>query len=327
MVFSLFRESENRHIGTLVLGCLMMGSMGIFANQITQTHPVNVVFLRFLFCVLSFPLIALICYPLFPEKTRGKLTESIDFARNHPGLWVVVGISMALVVALYTLGAVLLSVGLSVILLYTAAIWFPVTEKLTCRYLFPDLRPTQFSGAYYLSVGVNLLGLLTIILGTTQLPRFGSLSSVLGLISAVTASMAFSFSMVLVRVIKTRGIKSEQMIVTSSFIGSLIMLPALFLLPIELSSANLYNALGMGFIATALGGLIYFKGFGSVRTTLAPVLAYLEPIFGFGLAILILGEQFTPTLLLGMSIILASNLGYTLIDLWRSRYLLAEVDR
>jgi drug/metabolite transporter (DMT)-like permease len=325
-VFSLFRESENRHIGTLVLGCLMMSSMGIFANQIVQTHPVNVVFLRFFFCVLSFPLIALICYPLFPRTTRAKITESIAFARNQPGLWIVVGISMALVVALYTLGAVLLSVGLSVILLYTAAIWFPFTEKLACRYLFPDLRPTQFSGAYYLSVGVNLLGLVTIILGTTQLPHFGSLSSVLGLICAVTASIAFSFSMVLVRVIKTRGIKCEQMIVASSFIGSLIMLPALFLLPIELSSTNLYNALGMGFVATALGGLIYFKGFGSVRTSLAPVLAYLEPIFGFGLAILILAEQFTPTLLLGMTIILASNVGYTLLDLWRSRHLLAGLE-
>lgn len=324
---SLFRESENRHIGTLVLGCLMMGSMGIFANQIVQTHPVNIVFLRFFFCTLSFPLIALIAYPLFPRTTRNKISETIHFARDHTGLWIVVGISMALVVALYTLGAVLLSVGLSVILLYTAAIWFPVTEKLACRYLFHDLRPTQFSRAYYLSVGINLLGLLTIILGTTQLPSFGSLSSVLGLLSAVTASMAFSFSMVLVRVIKAKGIKTEQMIISSSFIGSLIMLPALFLLPITLNSGNLYNAFGMGFIATALGGLIYFKGFGSVRTTLAPVLAYLEPIFGFGLAILILGEQFTTTLLLGMAIILATNVGYTLLDLWRSRHLLAELDR
>ena len=326
-MFSLFRESEIRHIGTLVLGCLMMGSMGIFANHIVQTHPANIVFPRFFFCTLSFPLIALIAYPLFPRTTRDKVMETISFARDHTGLWVVVGISMALVVALYTLGAVLLSVGLSVILLYTAAIWFPLMEKLACRYLFRDLRPTQFSRAYYLSVSLNLLGLLTIILGTTQLPSFGSLSSVLGLISAVTASMAFSFSMVLVRVIKTKGIKTEQMIITSSFIGSLIMLPALFLLPIELSSGNLYNAFGMGFIATALGGLIYFKGFGSVRTTLAPVIAYLEPIFGFSLAILILAEQFTPTLLLGMAIILATNIGYTLLDLWRSRHLLADLDQ
>lgn len=326
-MFNQFRESENRHIGTLVLGCLMMGSMGIFANQIVQTHPVNIVFLRFFFCTLSFPLIALITYPMFPRATRNKISETISFARDHTGLWLLAGISMALVVALYTLGAVLLSVGLSVILLYTAAIWFPLTEKLACRYLFRNLRPTQFGRAYYLSVSLNLLGLVTIILGTTQLPSFGSLPSVLGLISAVTASMAFSFSMVLVRVIKERGIKTEQMIVSSAFIGTLIMLPALFLLPIELGSGNLYNAFGMGFVATALGGLVYFKGFGSVRTTLAPVLAYLEPIFGFSLAVLILAEQFTPTLLLGMMIILGTNLGYTLMDLWRSRHLLAELDR
>ncbi len=64
-----------------------------------------------------------------------------------------------------------------------------------------------------------------------------------------------------------------------------------------------------------------------MRTTLAPVIAYLEPIFGFSLAVLILGEQFTPTLLLGMAIILATNVGYTLLDLWRSRYLLADLDQ
>lgn len=325
-MLSLFRDSENRHIGTLVLGCLMMSSMGIFANQITQTHPANIVFLRFFFCTLSFPLIALIAYPLFTQTTRIKLAETLRFARNHPGLWFLVGLSMALVVALYTLGAVLLSVGLSVILLYTAAIWFPLTEKLACRFLFRDLRPTRFGRAYYLSVSMNLMGLVTIILGTTQLPNFGSPSSILGLLAAVTASMAFSFSMVLVRVIKAKGIKTEQMIVSSSIIGSLIMLPALFLLPFEASPANLYNAFGMGFIATALGGLVYFKGFGSVRTTLAPVLAYLEPIFGFSLAVMILGEQFTPTLLLGMAIILATNVGYTLLDLWRSRYLLTGLD-
>ncbi|WP_428610145.1 DMT family transporter [Sedimenticola sp.] len=304
----------------------MMSSMGIFANQIEQTHPANIVFLRFFFCTLSFPLIALLAYPAFAQATRDKLTETIGFARNHTSLWIVVGISMALVVALYTLGAVLLSVGLSVILLYTAAIWFPLVEKLACRFLFHDLRPTQFSRAYYLSVSCNLMGLVTIILGTTQLPNFGAPSSILGLIAAVTASMAFSFSMVLVRVIKAKGIKTEQMIISSSFIGSLIMFPALFVLPIEISIGNLYNAFGMGFIATALGGLVYFKGFGSVRTTLAPVLAYLEPIFGFSLAILILSERFTPTLLLGMAIILATNVGYTLLDLWRSRHLLAELD-
>jgi len=325
-VSNLFQKSENRHIITLILGCLMMGSMGIFANMIVQTHPANIVFLRFFFCVLSLPLLALISYPLFPAATKEKITESIHFYRHHKTLWLMVGTAMALVVALYTLGAVLLSVGLSVILLYTAAIWFPLAEKLACRFLFPDMRPTQFRRAYYLSVFLNLCGLLTIIMGTTQLPSFGSLSSIVGLGAALGASIAFSFSMVLIRVMKTRGIKTDQMIVASSCIGTLIMLPALFIFPVLLSTGNLSYAFGMGFIATALGGLVYFKGFGSVRTTLAPILSYLEPIFGFGLAVLILSEAFSITLLIGMAIILASNIGYTLLDIWRSRELLEELD-
>ncbi len=326
-MLSLFRESENQHILTLVLGCLMMGSMGIFANMIVQTHPTNVVFLRFFFCVISLPLIALIAYPLFRRATREKLTETISFFRNHKKLWTIVGTAMALVVALYTLGAILLSVGLSVILLYTAAIWFPLAEKLACRYLFADLRPTHFSRAYYLSVILNLTGLLTIILGTSQVPEFGTVSSLVGLAAALGASIAFSFSMVLIRVMKSRGIKTDQMIVASSSIGSIIMLPALFIFPIQFSMENMSYAFGMGFVATALGGLIYFKGFGSVRTTLAPILSYLEPIFGFGLGILILSEQFNTTLLAGMAIILASNIGYTLYDIKRSRKLLSELDQ
>ncbi|MCW8948221.1 MAG: DMT family transporter [Sedimenticola sp.] len=326
-MFSQFRNSENRHILTLILGCLMMSSMGIFANLMEQTHPANIVFLRFFFCVVSLPLIALISYPLFPRATKEKWTETIDFAKKHPLLWIMVGTSMALVVALYTLGAVLLSVGLSVILLYTAAIWFPLAEKLACRYLFPDMRPTQFRRAYYLSVFLNLCGLMIIILGTTQLPSFGSVSSLVGLGAALGASIAFSFSMVLIRVMKIRGIKTDQMIVASSCIGTLIMFPALFLFPVLLTTGNLSYAFGMGFVATALGGLVYFKGFGSVRTTLAPILSYLEPIFGFALAVLILSEAFSITLLIGMAIILASNIGYTLLDIWRSRVLLVELEK
>lgn len=325
-MLSQFRDSENRHILTLVLGCLMMSSMGIFANMIVQTHPTNVVFLRFLFCVISLPLIGLLLYPFSPHTTREKISETISFYRNHKALWLQVGTAMALVVALYTLGAVMLSVGLSVILLYTAAIWFPLVDKLACRYLFPDLRPTHFSRAYYLSVILNLCGLVTIILGTSQVPSFGSLSSIIGLFAALGASIAFSISMVLIRVMKLRGIKTDQMIVASSCIGTLIMLPALFFFPLYISMGNFSYAFGMGFIATALGGLIYFKGFGSVRVTLAPILSYLEPIFGFTLAILILSEQFTPTLLTGMAIILISNIGYTLYDIKRSRKLLSALN-
>ena len=326
MAPGLLQQSENRHIGTLVLGCLMMSSMGVFANFIEQTHPANIVFLRFFFCLISLPLIGLLCWPFFRTATRTKLQETRQFAQQQPRLWILVGVSMALVVALYTLGTILLSVGLSVILLYTAAIWFPFAEKLACRTLFRDLRPTHFRSSYYVSVLLNLAGLSTVIFGTTQLPRFGSIESMLGLAAALGASIAFAFSMVLIRVMKARGVKTDQMIVASSVIGTLVLLPALLLLPIQYSLNNLQFAFGMGFIATALGGLVYFLGFGSVRTTLAPILAYLEPIFGFTLGIVVLSEQFNHLQLLGMGIILATNFGYTLIDIARSRPLLQELD-
>lgn len=302
-----------------------MGSMGVFANLIEQTHAANVVFMRFFFCVVSLPLIALVAYPLFPRATRVKLRETLDFIRRFPRLWFMVGASMGLAIALYTLGSVLLSVGLSVILLYTASIWFPLADRIACRYLFPELKPTHFREAYYLSVLLNLSGLVIIIMGTTRLPDFGSQRSVIGLVCAVSAGIAFAITMVLTRVMKTNGIKTDQVIVPSSLIGSLMMLPALFLLPFSLSPSNIGYALGMGFVATALGGLVYFKGFGSVRPALAPILAYFEPIFGFSLAILVLSEAFTPLLLLGMGLILLTNVGYTLLDIHRSRQLLAEL--
>jgi len=317
--------SENRHIATLVLGCLMMGSMGVFANLIEQTHAANVVFMRFFFCVISLPLIALVSYPFFPRATRAKLQETLAFIRDFPRLWFMVGASMGVAIALYTLGSVLLSVGLSVILLYTASIWFPLADRIACRYLFPDLKPTHFREAYYLSVLLNLSGLVIIIMGTTRLPDFGSERSVIGLVCAVSAGIAFAITMVLTRVMKNNGIKTDQVIVPSSLIGSLMMLPALFFLPFSLSPSNIGYALGMGFVATALGGLVYFKGFGSVRPALAPVLAYFEPIFGFSLAILILSEAFTPLLLAGMGLILLTNVGYTLLDISRSRQLLAAL--
>ncbi|MCW8906411.1 MAG: DMT family transporter [Sedimenticola sp.] len=318
--------SENRHIATLVIGCLMMGSMGVFANLIEQTHAANVVFMRFFFCVLSLPLIALIAYPLSPRATRIKLAETLTFIRCFPRVWLMVGASMGLAIALYTLGSVLLSVGLSVILLYTASIWFPLADRIACRYLFRDLKPVHFREAYYLSVLLNLSGLAIIIMGTTRLPDFGSSSSVIGLVCAVSAGIAFAITMVLTRVMKINGIKTDQVIVPSSVIGSLLMLPAVFFLPLSISVSNIGYALGMGFVATALGGLVYFKGFGSVRPALAPILAYFEPIFGFSLAVLVLSEAFTPLLLTGMGLILLTNIGYTLLDISRSRQLLDGLD-
>ena len=295
---------SNRKGATLLfIGCLLMGSMGTFANFVQGTHPLNILLMRYGFALAGLLVILLMQFIISTDKAKQYVSRNWSAAKASPKVYLLTGLVSALVMATYVMGTLLFSVGLSVVMLYTATIYLPFTEKIIRRYFIPNLKRSTFGSRYYISSAINLLGLLLIVgasLSDTKL-------SILGLISALSSGFLFSILMVQVRAMKGCGIDAEHTLVSGTLVGFTLFLPAAFLLPISFTTYNIFAASGLGVLATAIGGIFYFKGFSAVRPDLAPLLAYFEPIVVVILGWALFGETLNGLQLGGCALILASG--------------------
>jgi drug/metabolite transporter (DMT)-like permease len=299
---------SNRKGATLLfIGCLLMGSMGTFANFVQGTHPLNILLMRYGFALAGLLAILLLQFIISTDKAKRYVSRNWSAAKASPKVYLLTGLVSALVMATYVMGTLLFSVGLSVVMLYTATIYLPFTEKLIRRYFIPSLNRSKFGRRYYISSSINLLGLLLVVASTLSDAKM----SILGLISAVASGFLFSILMVQVRAMKGSGIDAEHTLVSGALVGFTLLFPVAFLLPISFTPHNLAAATGLGVLATAIGGIFYFKGFSAVRPDLAPLLAYFEPIFGSMLALIFLGERYSMLAVMGVILIIGTNFAYT----------------
>ena len=298
----------------LFIGCFMMASMGIFANFIKDTHPLNILLYRYSFTTITFLVILLLQLLLTRKKALSYLGRNWSSAKHSPKLYITTGIVSALVMATYVFGTLLFSVGLSVVMLYTATIYLPFTEKIIRRYFIPELDKSSFGTKYYLSSALNLLGLTLVVAASFADTKL----NIVGLIAAVASGFLFSIMMVQVRAMKKAGFDAEHTLVSGTIAGIILFFPAAILLPISFNPENLAAGVGLGAFATAVGGIFYFKGFSAVRADLAPLLAYFEPIFGSMLAVVFLSERYSLTALAGVLLIIGTNFTYTLLSHRRS---------
>lgn len=292
----------------LILGCFTMGSMGIFAHYIEHTNSINILLYRYGFTIATLAIAAAIWRIIAPAQASAYFAKNIGAIKRYPLVYVATGIVSALVMATYVFGTLLFSLGLSVVMLYTACIYLPFSEKMVRRYFIPSLPKSSFGAKYYLSSILNLVGLMLIV-GSSLVD---ATLNIVGLACAVSSGFIFSVMMVMVRAIDAKGFDPEHTLISGSIIGFLLLLPMGFLLPISFSPHNLWAATGLGSFATAIGGILYFKGFNAVRSDLAPLLAYFEPLFGSFLALMFLGEHYAPIAIAGVLVIVGTNFTYTL---------------
>jgi drug/metabolite transporter (DMT)-like permease len=284
-----------------------MASMGIFANFIQNTHPLNILLLRYSFTMIAFVAILLAQLVVTNAKAKQYLARNWNAVKQSPKLYLFTGLVSALVMATYVVGTLLFSVGLSVVLLYTATIYLPFTEKVMRRLFIPSLKHSKFGTRYYLSSAVNLVGLLLVVTSSLSDTKL----NMVGLVSAVASGFLFSIMMVQIRAMRSSGFDAEHTLISGTMVGIVLFLPAAFLLPISFTSHNMVAATGLGAFATTIGGIFYFKGFSAVRADLAPLLAYFEPIFGSMLALIFLGERYSLLAVLGVVLIIGTNFAYT----------------
>lgn len=291
----------------LLIGCFLMGSMGTFANLITNTHPLNVVTFRYLFSLTGLLLIGF-GWLVFDRKGANRyFTQNWTSIKKHPRLYLLTGAIFSLVMACYAIGSILFSVGLSVVMLYTSTLYLPLTQRLIKKLFLPSITLSNFNKWYYLSSATNLIGLILIILSSLNNINLNWF----GLTAAVLSGILFSIGMVQIGLLKDAGISTEHTLFGGTVFGALLFWPALLLLPWSLNSTNILASTGLGVLATAIGGIFYFKGFGQVRADLAPLLAYTEPVAGSLLAVIILHESYDLPSLSGLLLILLTNVIYS----------------
>lgn len=282
--------------------------MGIFAHFISNTHPINVLLYRYSFSLLGFVVIALFFIVLRPSAAKTYLKNNARAICNAPVVYLLTGIVSALVMATYVWGTLLFSLGMSVVMLYTASIYLPFAEKIIRKHFLPDIPKTSFGRKYYISSAVNLTGLLLIVTSSLS----DTTLNILGLISAIASGLLFSIMMVMVRALKVAKIEPEHTLISGIIVGFALFLPFLFVYPIAFTTSNIAFATGLGAFATTIGGIFYFKGFSSVRADIAPLIAYFEPIFGSLFALVFLGEKYSVLSVAGVLLIMGTNFAYTL---------------
>lgn len=299
---------STKGLSTLILGCLLMGSMGVFAHFIEGTHPINVLLYRFTFSLAGFLVIAALCLAFSPKSANAYIKSNLSSIKKHPVIYLFTGLVSALVMATYVWGTLLFSLGMSVVMLYTASIYLPFAEKMMRRYFLPNIPKTSFGTKYYVSSAINLTGLLLIVGSTLSNANL----NVVGLVSAISSGFFFSIMMVMVRALKSVDVAPEHTLISGIAVGFVLFIPFAFILPVTISASNIGFATGLGAFATTIGGIFYFKGFSSVRADIAPLIAYFEPIFGSLLALIFLGEKYSLLAIVGVLLIIGTNFVYTI---------------
>lgn len=295
-------------LSVLILGCLLMGSMGIFAHFIEGTHPINVLLYRFSFSLAGFLVIALFFLVFKAKSANAYIRDNVTAIKEHPVIYLFTGLISSLVMATYVWGTLLFSLGMSVVMLYTASIYLPFAEKMMRRYFLPNIPKTSFGTKYYISSTINLSGLLLIVgsnLADTNL-------NIIGLISAIASGFFFSIMMVMIRALKNVNIAPEHTLISGISVGFILFLPFAFIFPITISASNIAYATGLGAFATSVGGIFFFIGFSNARADIAPLIAYFEPIFGSLLALIFLGERYSLLAIVGVLLIIGTNITYTI---------------
>lgn len=94
---------------------------------------------------------------------------------------------------------------------------------------------------------------------------------------------------------------------------AIILSPALFFIPINVQEVEWGALIFLGLVTTAVGHTLFMRGLAVYKATTAGILACVIPIYGIGLAYLILGEIPTIEIYVGGSIIIGIVI-YTAFD-------------
>jgi drug/metabolite transporter, DME family len=250
-----------------------------------------------LLLVLRFGLAALLLGAVFARKSRvGGLLV--------PSMWprlLAMGALDAGALLLYTVAIRETGVAVATFFLFIQPVWVAL--------LAPRLLGSATERAVYAAIGLALVGLVIILVPT--LAGEGVHASALGLAAGFGSGLCYAGFTLLIKGL-TRRFDSGALVLAEC------TLDALFLLPLALwqtlgvgyvpTARDLFAALLLGVLCTAIAYLLWMEGTSRVRVQHSAVLGFLTPVAAPVYALVLLSQTVSPWTVAGGALILVAGI-------------------
>ncbi len=260
------------------LGILAISSSGVLGRYLTISSTVATLWR----CI-----VAALC--LFVIVKLLKIPSSIDWSKYRITM---IGSSVLLaihwVTYFYALDYSNVSIGLMT--LYTFPAMTAIIEPIWKRQRIP---------LFDIVLAITALFAVYIIAPPFDVSAEMKLAVGLGLLSA----LAYSIRNIWLVDISTEY-NGTTVMMYQLLIVTLLLSPALYLIPVKIDSSQWYGLVALGLITTAIGHTLFLRGVSYYKATTASILACIVPVFGISLAYLFLNEVPTTRTIFGGAIII-----------------------
>lgn len=278
-------------VAMVVIAALTWGTIGVAVGWLYRVADTNSLSIGFLRLLLSAPVLLITARLLAgPQAFRIQ-------PRHHWTLALIGGAFAGYQVA-YFAAIPYLGVAAAVLINICSA---PIFTALLARvFLGERLRPST-----WLAVGGAVFGAGLLVGGAPQVQSTADL--LIGAALALTAGFSYSLVVLGARMIAA-NYHPVVPVALSFALGALLLLPAALTtgLVIDYPPLGWLVLIYLSIVPTALAYALYVRGMRSVRATTAATITLLEPLGSALLAILLLGERFTATGMVGAALLIAS---------------------
>lgn len=261
---------------------LLFGFAGLFGKWLTL-HPLLIVAGRTLTAALALWLVL---------RWRG---QSLRLARRRDGVALALaGMLLALHWVAFFQAIQLTTVALGLLTFASFPLFVTVLEPLVFREKWRAVD------------GLTALGVLLGLWLVT--PSFDPQDRTA---QGVAWGVLSGFSFALLALVNRGAVARYSALVIGTWQNSwafLCLLPLVLLMDWTLSGRELALLVVLGVVGTALAHVLFISSLSQVRAQLASVISGLEPVYGAGLALLLLGEIPAPRTLAGGAVILGTTL-------------------
>ncbi len=280
-----------RDIALVVTAALTWGTIGVAVGllyRLTDTNSLSIGFLRLL---LSAPVL------LFTARLLAG-PQAFRVQARHRWTLLLIGGAFAAYQVAYFAAIPYLGVAAAVLINICSA---PIFTALLARaFLGERLRPTT-----WLAIGGAVIGAGLLVGGAPQVQSLNDL----GIGAALALTAGFSYSLVVLGARLIAAAYHPVVPVALSFtLGAALLLPAALGtgLVVNYPPEGWLILLYLSVVPTALAYALYVRGMRSVRATTAATISLLEPLGSALLAMLLLGERFTISGIVGAGLLIAS---------------------
>ncbi len=265
--------------GEIIVAAVLWSLAGILAKKIIGMPVQSIIFYRNTFAFMIIFMFLLISGNLNKIKLKDKKIYLVLFSI----------LQIATMLA-YFVSILKASVSVAVLLLYTAPVYITV--------LSPALLKERQTKQGIIALFLSIAGIILIVD-----PEKLDFSRSTGIMAGIISGVMYAF-----QIMTSKHISQTYAGYTQAFwsfsVAMLILLPAGFI-PVNVVFENIVYLILLAIFPTILAVSLYFNGLKKVKASSASILGLIEPVSAVILAVIILDEKISMSVLIGGALILA----------------------